>query len=176
MADYLLAYNQVLQNEGGYVNDPDDPGGETYKGVTRKFFPKWEGWTTIDLLKKQSGFPKNLDSDTELQESVKTFYEVQFWSRIKGDDITDQDVATSIFDFAVNAGVTTSASLAQMVVGVAADGIIGPQSIEAINKYNVELFLAKFTLAKIARYIHIVQKRPKSKKYFYGWIRRAMEE
>jgi lysozyme family protein len=124
MADYALAYNHVLVNEGGYVNDPDDPGGETYKGVTRKFFPKWEGWTTVDLLKQQSGFPQNLDADNELQESIKRFYEVQFWSKVKGDDITDQDVATSIFDFAVNAGVRTSASLAQMVVGATTDGII----------------------------------------------------
>jgi len=176
MANFSIAYNHVLINEGGYINDPDDPGGETYKGVARKMFPKWEGWTTIDLLKLQSNFPKNLDSDNELQQMVKTFYEGNFWDKVKGDNITDQDVATSIFDFAVNAGVKTSASLAQMVVGATADGIIGPKSIEAINSYSTELFLAKFTLAKIARYIHIVKKRPTSKKYFYGWIRRAMGE
>ncbi|MDA3883000.1 MAG: hypothetical protein PF481_06925 [Bacteroidales bacterium] len=176
MADYTLAYNHVLVNEGGYVNDPDDPGGETYKGVTRKYFPKWEGWTNVDLLKQKSSFPKNLDGDSELQEMIKSFYEGNFWDRVKGDDITDQDIATSIFDFAVNAGAKTSASLAQMVVGATADGIIGPKSIAAINGYNQELFIAKFTLAKISRYIHIVKNRSKSRKYFYGWVRRAIGE
>lgn len=174
MADYKQALKVTIVNEAGYVNDPDDPGGETYKGIARKMNSKWDGWTTIDMLKRQSGFPANLDQDTDLQSAVENFYEVQFWDRISGSLITDQSVANSIFDFAVNAGTATSASLAQMVVGAESDGVIGPKSVEAINAFNTDHFLASFTVAKIARYINIVKKRPSSRKYFYGWVCRAL--
>jgi lysozyme family protein len=176
MSEFLNAYEKVLAHEGGYVNDAEDPGGETYKGVARKIFPKWDGWQIVDMLKRQSSFPANLDNDIDLQSKIKSFYEANFWDKVKGDSINDQIVANSIFDFAVNAGVGTSASLAQMVVGAKADGVIGEKSIAAINAFNSEHFLAAFTVAKIARYIHIVKKRPTSRKYFYGWVCRALGE
>lgn len=176
MADFSTAFQLVIANEGGYGNDPDDPGGETYKGVARKIFSKWSGWITVDILKQQSGFPSNLDQDSDLQEAVSDFYRVNFWDKINGDQISNQDVANSIFDFGVNAGISTSASLAQMVVGATADGVIGPDSISGINNFNSDHFLAAFTVAKIARYVNIVKKRPTSRKYFYGWICRALGE
>jgi lysozyme family protein len=174
MADFTKAFQLMIAHEGGYVNDPDDPGGETYKGVARKIFSKWNGWTTVDMLKRQPGFPSNLDKDAELQESVSDFYRVTFWDQMKGDQITDQAVATSIFDFGVNAGMGTSASLAQMVVGAKTDGVIGPKSVTSLNAFNNEHFLAAFTVAKIARYVNIVKKRPTSQKYFYGWVLRSL--
>lgn len=176
MAEFIKAFQKTIDNEGGYVNDPDDPGGETYKGISRKMFSKWEGWTQIDMLKRQSGFHSVLYSDSELREQVGTFYLNQFWNRIKGDEINNQQIAESIFDFAVNAGVATSATLAQMVVGVATDGVIGKNSLNAINAFDTEHFLAAFTVAKIARYVTIVKKRPTSRKYFYGWVLRALGE
>jgi len=176
MADFTQAFDLMIAHEGGYVNDPDDPGGETYKGVARKIFSKWDGWQTIDMLKRQPAFPANLDKDPEIQEAVSDFYRVNFWDRIKGDDIENQKIAESIFDFAVNAGVGTSAILSQMVSGSKPDGVIGPNSVEAINQVQADHFLASFTVAKIARYVTIVKKRPSSRKYFYGWILRALGE
>lgn len=176
MADFNNAFEAMLTHEGGYGNDPDDPGGETYKGVARKINSKWLGWHIIDLLKKQANFPANLEANSDLQQEVESFYEVQFWNRISGSLISEQAVANSIFDFAVNAGVVTSAILAQMVSGTKADGVIGPNSVEAINKVDSDHFLSAFTVAKIARYITIVKKRPSSKKYFYGWVLRALGE
>jgi lysozyme family protein len=176
MADFTNAFQLMIAHEGGYVNDPDDPGGETYKGVARKIHSKWSGWTTVDMLKRQPGFPSNLDKDAELQEAIADFYRVTFWDKMKGDDISNQSVANSIFDFGVNAGMGTSASLAQMVIGAQTDGVIGPKSIAELNAFNSEHFLAAFTVAKIARYVSIVKKRPTSRKYFYGWVLRALGE
>lgn len=176
MADFSKAFEQMIAHEGGYVNDPDDPGGETYKGVARKIHSKWNGWTYVDMLKRQSGFPANLEKDTDLQTAIVDFYRLTFWDRIKGDQITDQEVAGSIFDFGVNAGVGTSVSLAQMVIGTKPDGVIGPISLDALNAFNPDHFLSAFTVAKIARYISIVKRRPTSRKYFYGWICRALGE
>lgn len=176
MADFTQAFQLMIAHEGGYGNDPDDPGGETYKGVARKIFSKWDGWTKVDILKRQTGFPANLDKDPELQQNISDFYRVNFWDKINGDQIANQEIANSIFDFGVNAGVGTSASLAQMVVGAKSDGVIGPNSISAINNFDPEHFLASFTVAKIARYVNIVKKRPTSRKYFYGWVIRALGE
>ena len=176
MATFNIALPKVLAREGGYVNDPQDPGGETYKGVSRKIHSKWQGWAVIDSAKKQAGFPSRLDSDFELQQMLEDFYRINFWDRIQGDMIENQEVAESIFDFAVNAGVGTSATLAQMVVGVESDGVIGKDSLAAINSFDTEHFFAAFTVAKIARYVTIVKKRPTSRKYFYGWVLRALGE
>jgi len=176
MAEFLPAFQKVMANEGGYVNDPDDPGGETYKGVARQLNSKWDGWVLVDIDKKQPGFPANLEKDSNLQMKISDFYQNNYWDKINGDNIISQNIATSIFDFAVNAGVTVSSSLAQMVVGATADGVIGNDSIEKINAFDPEFFLASFTVAKIARYIGIIKKRPSSQKYLYGWIRRALND
>jgi len=174
MADFSVAFQKVLQHEGGYVNDPNDPGGETYKGIAHNMNSKWEGWAIIDVQRKLPDFPKNLDSNVDLQGKVENFYETNYWDRIKGDDITDSDIASSIFDFAVNAGVATSSSLVQMIVDIKPDGVVGNDTVEKLNAFDKDYFLAAFTLAKIARYISIVKKRPSSQKYFYGWVRRAI--
>lgn len=176
MTDFTKALQLVLAHEGGYGNDPDDPGGETYKGVARKIHSKWDGWIKIDLMKRQPGFPASLDKDAELQQDVEDFYRINFWNKISGDKINDQQLAESIFDFAVNAGVGTSVSLAQMVLGIETDGVVGQETLKSLNAFNSEHFLAAFTVAKIARYVSIVKKRPTSRKYFYGWVLRALGE
>jgi len=174
MASFENALTKTLRNEGGYVNDPDDPGGETYKGVARNLHSSWEGWSIVDSSKRQTGFPANLEHNEDLQDKVKLFYKTKFWDRILGDQITDEHVGFAIFDFGVNAGISTSAALAQQVVDVNSDGVVGPTTINAINAMNPEHFIASFTIAKIVRYVAIVNKRPTSRKFFFGWISRAI--
>lgn len=126
------------------------------------------------FLKKQTGFPKNLEQNLDLQVKVESFYETNYWDRVQGDKIVSQNIANSIFDFAVNAGVSTSSSLAQLVVEAKIDGVIGDNSLMLINNFSEELFLSSFTIAKISRYIAIVEKRQTNRKFFYGWVRRAL--
>ncbi|MBW8190362.1 hypothetical protein K0504_04875 [Neiella marina] len=175
MANFKLAVEHTLKAEGGYVNDPDDPGGETYKGIARNRNSKWPGWVDIDLHKNKANFPASLDSDDALQTKVHALYETLYWDKVCGDDIDDQDIAESIFDFAVNAGPRTSAKLAQISVGATADGVIGPNTIAKINEDDKRAFLATFALAKIGRYVSICEKRSASRKYFFGWVRRTLE-
>src|SRR5258708_40079629 len=136
MALFEPALQKTLLNEGGYVNDPDDPGGETYKGVARNLFGKWDGWTIVDTLKQQSGFPTSLDKNAELQTKILDFYRSNFWDRISGDDIQDQHVAFSIFDFAVNTGVSSCAILAHHVVDANPHGVIGSNTVTAITSMD----------------------------------------
>ena len=174
MADFNQAYEKTMAHEGGYVNDPDDRGGETYKGIARKFNSKWEGWSIIDIARTKGNFPRSLDSDQRLQDMIKRFYETGYWDSILGDQINSQLVAEAIFDFGVNAGVASSSKLAQAVADVKADGVIGAKSIEAINKLDEKQFITSFTLAKIARYVHLCEKRTENRKFFFGWVRRAL--
>jgi lysozyme family protein len=176
MGNFDSSLQKILQNEGGYVNDPDDPGGETYKGVARKIWSAWDGWLIVDYNRTQSGFPANLEKDPDLQEKVKDFYKVNYWDKLNGSKIADDEVAASIFDFAVNAGLSTSASIAQMIVETDRDGVIGDITVKKINDFDPEHFLALFTISKVARYISIVKKKPVSQKYFYGWVCRALGE
>lgn len=175
MADFAKAFEHTMKAEGGYVHDPQDPGGETYKGIARRMNPKWEGWITIDLLKKRSNFPRNLDSHEDLQRMIREFYELNYWDKLRCDEITDQDIAESIFDFGVNAGTATSAKLAQITVGAEPDGVIGPQTLKAINADSPRAFLAVFALHKIGRYVNICERRTDSRKFFFGWVKRTLE-
>jgi lysozyme family protein len=175
MAEFDSAFAKTMKAEGGYVNDPQDPGGETYKGIARKMNSKWDGWILVDLAKKEANFPANLDGNIQLQEKIRNFYEVNYWDKIRGDDISNQHIAECIFDFAVNAGPITSAKLAQTTVGTEPDGTIGPVTLEKINADDPRGFISVFSLHKIARYVNICDKRPESRKFFYGWVKRSLE-
>ncbi|WP_305047391.1 putative peptidoglycan-binding domain-containing protein [Geofilum rubicundum] len=83
-------------------------------------------------------------------------------------------MAESLFDFCVNAGVRTGVAIAQGVLEVSTDGVVGPVTLGRLNAIDGDFFLAAFTLGKIARYIHLVKKRPANSRFFYGWVRRAM--
>lgn len=174
MADFNLAFIHTMEAEGDYVNDPDDSGGETYMGVARTKNPHWPGWPIIDDLKNRNDFPECLDNDEQVQLHVKSIYAERYWDVIKGNDIEDQKIAESIFDFAVNAGPGTSAKLAQIAVGAIADGIIGRNSLAKINGTDKSVFMSEFTLAKIQRYVEICDGNSNNRKFFYGWIKRAL--
>lgn len=174
MAEFIKSFRKTIDAEGGYVNDPDDPGGETWKGISRKNWPDWSGWQIIDSLKKLPDFPASLEKSAELREEVGTLYLSKFWNKLHGDYINSQEVADSIFDFGVNGGIETAIVMAQQIAGAKPDGVVGEKTLEAINRFNPDHFLAAFTVAKIARYLAICKKRPTSKKYFYGWVDRAI--
>lgn len=167
MALYAPAYEKMIINEGGYrLHKVDgDRGGLTYAGITEKYYPDWEGWNLL----------KNNPQSPELAGMVKDFYEVNFWQRIKGVDIASQDVAESIFDFAVNAGVATSSKLAQIVVEASPDGVIGSKTLEKINAMDSDLFVSSFSLAKVARYAEICNRDKSQSKFLLGWINRTLK-
>lgn len=175
MADFKLSLQKTLAHEGGYVHDPIDAGGETYKGISRKAHPNWKGWNCIDNYKTQPDFPKTLDENIELQNQIEQFYLKNFWKRLKADKIEKQRIADSIFDFAINAGIKTSVRLAQTIINAETDGIIGPKTLEKLNNFDPQHFLSAFTLAKISHYLAIVKKRPANQKFLNGWFTRALE-
>lgn len=166
MSDFAQAFESMILNEGGYVlhNVAGDRGGMTYAGIARNMNPQWAGWHVID----QGGTPP--------ADMVREFYRQTFWAPLKLDEVADQAVARNIFDFAVNAGVKTSAKLAQVAVGATPDGAIGQRSLDAINATAPEVFVLRFALAKVARYRDIVQRDRTQQKFLLGWVNRTLKE
>ncbi len=175
MAEFKISLQKTLTHEGGYVNDPDDLGSETYKGISRASHSKWSGWSCIDKCKSKNDFPSILDKDIELQKQVELFYLYEFWLPLKADQIANQTTANSIFDFAVNSSIKNTVLKVQSVIGTKEDGIIGEQTLKKLNSLDFGYFQSAFTVAKISHYISIIKKRPTNKKYLYGWIIRALE-
>jgi lysozyme family protein len=102
MANFDIADKLTSKAEGGYANDPDDRGGETWKGIARKMHPEWEGWALVDWYKKDPRFPEIMNTSVRLELLRKDFYKKNFWDQIKGDELFFQEIANQIYDDAVN--------------------------------------------------------------------------
>lgn len=154
----------ILKWEGGFVNDPDDLGGATNKGVTLSTYMQYcrkKGYPvpTVERL-------KNL-SDREWTEILKTMY----WDRWKADQIVDQSVANILVDWVWASGAH-GIKIPQRLLGVTVDGIVGPKTIAAVNSRNPREL---FDLIKIARFDFIediCRKRPVNNKFKRGWLNR----
>jgi lysozyme family protein len=188
VADFNEALAKVLVNEGGYAKDPDDRGGETYKGVARRYNPEWPGWTRIDPAKRARGFPKSLDKEVALQVEVATFYKQHYWDKFQGDVLPNQAVANELFDSAVNLGVTRAVEFLQRALNVLnrngalyadlmQDGDFGPRSLAALRTYlkkddPVQL-LTVLNVLQGMHYIEVMTQSPAQEKFARGWLRRV---
>ena len=166
MADFLIAFERMIRNEGGYqlTDIKGDKGGQTYAGIARTRWPAWQGWGFVDR------------DDTPPSALVREFYRVNFWDKVRGDELVHQGVAESLFDFAVNAGDRTAIKLAQIVAGTTADGVLGPKSLSAINALQEDYFRPHYAIAKLARYRDIVTRDRTQAKFLLGWINRTLKE
>ena len=154
MANFDMAIDKILQHEGGYVNDPADPGGETNFGISKRNFPD------VDI--------KNLTVDR-----AKEIYRANYWNRVGGDHIGDDELALNIFDFAVNAGTGTSARIIQEIVGAGVDGVIGNNTISAINRFDARMAVKEFQKRRVLHYVDLVKKNNNLLRFLSGWINRS---
>lgn len=165
MADVNKLVPHILKWEGGFVNDPDDLGGATNKGVTFK---------TYKLYRNRKGLPipsvgdlKRLSND-EFTDILKTM----FWDACRTDEINSQSVANAIVDWAWHSGTTTAAKEIQRVLGVKADGIIGNITLSAINSQSPLPLFGKIKAARVKYIERICKSRPENQKYYRGWMNR----
>ena len=133
MASFDLFLPILLRFEGGFVDDPTDPGGETNKGITMATFRH----CSRDLLGIEPT-SENLKALTDAQAAI--IYRALYWDKISGDDIQLQELANIVCDFYVNAGTHATILLQRTLNGmgahIAEDGRIGPASIQALNGFN----------------------------------------
>jgi lysozyme family protein len=189
MAEFNQAYAITSAHEGGYVNDPDDRGGETYRGIARVHHPEWSGWRRVDAQRRKAGFPKSLDADRTLQNNVKAFYKAAYWDRFKGDDIPDQAVGNELYDTAVNMGVRRAVRFLQSSLNLLnrnqsdyedliVDGLFGAKTLGTLEKLlkkdrNSDALVKMMNIQQGARYVEIMASDASQERFARGWIKRA---
>ena len=156
---FLRAVEVVLAHEGGYVNDPRDPGGETKWGISKRSYP-------------------SLDIANLTREDAIAIYYRDWWRRYEYDRLQDDAVATKVFDLAVNMGPATAHRLLQEALvflgyDIAVDGVIGPQTIGAANKAEPKRVLQVLRWLAAHQYYRIAAQRPQSRAFLIGWLKRA---
>lgn len=182
-----LVFNRALKFtiplEGGFTlhNIPGDPGGMTYAGITRKYFPAWQGWQMIDEIRNEVRAADVIETN-ELHDAVKEVYRYKFWyklnPRILLQVLTPEELML-VFDCAVNVGVVKTVKLVQQTVYVPdgnIDGIVGIQTKKCIRhfkEHSMSSFHAAFSLKRMHHYAQLVKRQPSLTKFHLGWISRV---
>lgn len=189
MSDFTPAFAVTLGHEGGYVDDPNDAGGETYRGISRVYHSDWAGWTVIDAAKGAANFPKSLDSNQALNEAVASFYKQQYWNRFMGDAIADQGIAQEMFDTSVNMGVQRAVEFLQQGLNLlnreqknyadlVVDGKFGRNTLTALQAYlkndKPGYLLKLMNILQGMHYIEYARSKPSQEKYLRGWLNRVV--
>ena len=155
------ALAHTLQFEGGWANNPNDPGGATMKGITHKTYADYLGRTVShDELR---GIP---------DEHLADIYRKRYWDACRCSDLPD-GLDLAVFDTAVNTGPAQAARLLQRIVGVPADGGIGPKTIAAVNDYVAERGLSALIDAYTEARQNFYRLLPTYVHFGEGWRKRA---
>ena len=153
MAIFDTLFDRLMKHEGGYANNPADPGGETMWGVTKRVAREY-GYT---------GAMRQLPKATAQQIADKLY-----WQAIQGDKL-DRAIAWQLVDAAYNHGNRNAVKMLQRAVGVADDGIIGNVTISAVNAMDKNDVLFKFNAERIEFFCNIGTFNVFGK----GWMRRV---
>ncbi len=153
------AVSFVLAHEGGYSDDADDDGGETKFGISKRSYP-------------------DIDINALTVEQAKAIYKRDFWEPQLYKDIKDVNLATKVFDLAVNMGSSWAHRLVQRALratgqDILEDGILGPMTLSAINKADLTDLLAALKSEAAGYYRTLAATKPKRAKFLKGWLKRA---
>ena len=154
-ANFDKCLEMLLHHEGGYVNHPDDPGGETNLGVTKKVYAA-------------SGGKKSMKKLTV--KDVAPIYKKSYWARLKCDDLPS-GLDFCAFDWGVNSGTGRAAKALQKICGASVDGAIGPKTLALINRQNPKYMIEEF--GKIRQEFY--ESLGTFKTFGKGWTRRNKE-
>lgn len=143
----------VLRHEGGYVNHPNDPGGETNYGISKRAFPN------VDI--------KNL---TEAQ-AVDIYYN-NYW-RPMNLTAFNPNLSLHVFDHGINAGKRVAVRMLQRIVDTTPDGIIGPMTLRAVNEWPFSYLIDQYKTARRQYYCDLVSRRHQMVVFLRGWQNRV---
>ncbi|CAN7311273.1 glycoside hydrolase family 108 protein [Acidovorax delafieldii] len=149
MSLFLDLVDRVLSHEGGYVNDPNDPGGETKWGISKRSYPH----LNIKDLTRQDAI---------------AIYQRDFWQRVQGDKLPVPFVFQAL-DAAVNHGIGNAVRWMQRAAGVADDGVIGPVTLAAVARQEPADLVLLFNAERLEFYA----KLQTFDYYGRGWTRRV---
>ena len=161
MAKTELLKPFILRWEGGFVDDPLDRGGATNKGITIGTFRNFYGKdATVEQL-------KNITDEQWLH-----IFKSGYWDKWKADDIENQSIADIVVDWAWASGTATSIKQVQKILGVAVDGIVGNDTLTAINIAVQRSLFDKIRSRRIEFVENIVKRNPTQSRFLKGWKNR----
>lgn len=159
MSYFEEAFNNTIGHEGQYINDPDDPGGETHWGISKRSYPD------LDI--------KDLSKETARQIYKRDYWEYKGLSIIK-----TKEIAIKLFDIYVNINPRSATLILQRALMAAGmrvkwDGILGPATLNATNKADQDKLIAALRSEHAAYYDKLILMHPEKEKWKNGWLRRA---
>ncbi|MFW9625369.1 MAG: putative peptidoglycan-binding domain-containing protein [Sulfurospirillum sp.] len=152
--------------------------GLTYMGIYQSAHPTWFRWGYINtILEKHDGnkieASIELYQDRSLTQDVYDFMKKNFWDVMKLDSVTSQKIAEELFIFGTNANMKAGVKMAQRLIGVEDDGIVGNGTITALNTFNERVFDEEYDLLEQAYYMNLISRHPELEVNERGWIRRS---
>lgn len=157
--NFDVAMKALLKHEGGYSNHPQDPGGMTNLGVTKRVWEEWVGHA-VDEQTIRSLTP----------EVVAPLYKARYWDAVKGDDLP-AGVDLCVFDCAVNSGVGRASRLLQRAAGITDDGKIGPFTLKVVRSKDPKELIVEFSRLRQS----FLEALPTFATFGKGWSRRVAE-
>lgn len=197
-AEFTEAFINTNAYEGLYVNNPFDRGGETYAGISRRYWEHWEGWEIVDAIKCKASVENlnyTLSNDEKLNALLFEFYQDNFW-KPNSLMLFPQSIANELYDSGVNQGVEIAAQHLQRALNLLnrnerdfkdlkVDGKIGMKTMSAFytymktakwatrSKHLCEKWLVKLLdYFQCARYVQIVEDDPAQELFLPGWMKR----
>jgi peptidoglycan L-alanyl-D-glutamate endopeptidase CwlK len=164
---FNTAFELLMIDEGGFVNDPADPGGATNYGITKSTLESYlQRKVTVDEIQAIS---KNV---------AKEIYFKNYWRPLSCEEITNEAIAICLFNTGVLHGIIASGKAAQqslvnLGITVRVDGIIGNATVSQLNKVDTKLFLKAFHKIILERIAVLIFKNPDLKRFEKGWTRRT---
>jgi len=141
----------ILNHEGGYVNDPNDPGGETNFGISKKSYP-------------------DLDIKNLTREGAVAIYRRDYWDKLQLEEMPEP-IRLLVFDSAVNQGKTRAIKFLQAALGVIPDGFLGLQTFTAFSESPIGLIFSNFALLRQKHYSEL----PGWEHFGKGWSKRLLQ-
>jgi lysozyme family protein len=158
---FFVALDFVLRAEGGYNNDPDDPGGATNRGIIQREY---------DAYRRRSGLSLRSVKFIEQKELIEIYY-TDYW--LVGDcDKLPVPLDLTHFDTCVNFCPLQAAEFLQEALGITADGLIGPKTLAAVANADGKVVAEKICDERISFRYQRVKQKLSQKKYLQGWLNR----
>jgi lysozyme family protein len=157
--------DELIAREGGFTNDPVDPGGPTKYGITAGTLGEWRGL-------HRAATPAEVASLTRAEAKdiyIKTYIEAPGFNAI-----LNERLRVALIDDGVNSGTAAAIRRLQRVLGVSVDGVLGPMTLAAANAITSDWVLTELVKARCLHYARIVQQDASQRRFIVGWLTRAL--
>lgn len=176
MSNYFSAFRLLMQHEGLYSDNKNDPGGPTKYGISLRF------------LKNQHSLPPdiNLDGDVNAQDiknlniqQASEIYDTEFWNKLKLKNINSQPLANMVMGMCVNAGIREGIKMLQEAINLAGDdkvvvdGYFGPKTLEECNSLDSRNLIMSYKITACNFYKKIIEYNSGLRVFYSGWLKRV---